>query len=343
MFGDVGHGLVLLLFGLFLLYRKAPFLKSWGQMFSISGIVAIFFGILIGEAFGIELHKVIPIESIAHLDFIENPIIHFIHRSEGHLPSIEIAALRTFLKISLLLGILHLTIGNLISIYNDVKNREYDELIVETFPVFAMFVGFVFFMFSFIGTEFQIDQLFISQREAPLFFITERFLPGFTSYLTVPIATLSLYSVSLLLAGFFVLIIGKPVLIITGRVPKESIPMAMLVQVIDGGIEKIAGSLSNILSYTRLAVLLTVHSSLLIVVNLALDLPLFIAVPMFILLNIIVLLLEGLIVYIQNLRLHLYEWFSKFYSGSGAAFKVFPSSPNNNINTHIKLKWKHSN
>ncbi len=343
MFGDVGHGLVLLLFGLFLLYRKAPFLKSWGQILSISGIVAIFFGVLIGEAFGIELHKVIPIASIAHLDFIEHPIIHFIHRSEGHLASIEISALRTFLKISVLLGILHLTIGNLISLYNTVKNREYDELLIETIPVFGMFVGFVFLMFSFIGTEFKIDQLFISQREAPLFFITERFLPGLTSYLTIPIATLSLYSTSLLLLGLFVLIIGKPILILTGRAPKESIPMTMLVHLIDGGIEKIAGSLSNILSYTRLAILLTVHSSLLIVVNLALDLPLFAAIPMFILLNLIVILLEGMIVYIQNLRLHLYEWFTKFYSGSGSEFKVFPSSPNNHTNTHVKLRWKHAN
>ena len=343
MFGDVGHGLVLLLFGLFLLYRKAPFLKSWGQILSLSGLVAIFFGVLIGEAFVIELHKVIPIASIAHLDFIEHPIIHFIHRSEGHLASIEISALRTFLKISVLLGILHLTIGNLISIYNTVKNREYDELAIETIPVFVMFVGFVFLMFSFIGTEFKIDQLFTSQREAPLFFITERFLPGLTSYLTVPIATVSLYSTSLLLAGLFVLVIGKPILIITGRAPKESIAMTMLVHLIDGGIEKIAGSLSNILSYTRLAVLLTVHSSLLIVVNLALDLPLFAAIPLFILLNIIVILLEGMIVYIQNLRLHLYEWFSKFFSGSGSEFKVFPGSPNNSTNSHVKLRWKHAN
>ena len=162
--------------------------------------------------------------------------------------SIEISALRTFLKISVLLGILHLTIGNLISIYNTVKNREYDELAIETIPVFVMFVGFVFLMFSFIGTEFKIDQLFTSQREAPLFFITERFLPGLTSYLTVPIATVSLYSTSLLLAGLFILVIGKPILIITGRAPKESIAMTMLVHLIDGGIEKIAGSLSNILS-----------------------------------------------------------------------------------------------
>ena len=340
MFGDVGHGLVLLLFGLFLLYRKAPFFKPWGQVFAISGLVAIFFGVLIGEAFGIELHKFIPIESIRHLEFIEHPIIHFIHRSEGHLPSIEISALRTFLKILVIMGIIHLALGNLISIYNTAKNKEYDELFAETIPVFLMFASFVFLMFSFVGTGFKIDQLFTSQREAPLFFITERFLPSMTSYLTVPISTVSLYSTTALLFGLFVLVIGKPILIVTGRVPKENIPMAMLVGLIDGGIEKIAGSLSNILSYTRLAILLTVHSSLLIVVNLALNLPMLVAIPMFIILNIVVILLEGMIVYIQNLRLHLYEWFSKFYSGSGQAFKSFPGSPSYNMMLRTRLKWK---
>lgn len=343
MFGDVGHGLILLLFGLFLLYRKAPFLKSWGQIFSLSGLVAIFFGVLIGEAFGIELHKVIFIESISHIDFIEHPIIHFIHRSEGHLTSIDVGALRTFLKISVLFGIFHIAIGNLISIYNTTKNREYDELLIEKLPAFLMFVGFVFLMFSFVGAGFKIDQLFSSQREAPLFFITERFLSNFTSYLILPISTVSLYSFSVMMVGFFALIVGKPILIITGKAPKSSIAMTVLINIIDGGIEKIAGSLSNILSYSRLAILLTVHSSLLIVANLALDLPLFASIPMFIILNIIILVLEGLIVYIQTLRLHLYEWFTKFYSGSGSEFQTFPGSPYNISNSHIKLKWKQKN
>jgi len=32
-------------------------------------------------------------------------------------------------------------------------------------------------------------------------------------------------------------------------------------------------------------------------------------------------LIEGLIVYIQTIRLHLYEWFPKWYIGEGVDFK----------------------
>jgi V/A-type H+/Na+-transporting ATPase subunit I len=39
--------------------------------------------------------------------------------------------------------------------------------------------------------------------------------------------------------------------------------------------------------------------------------------------NIFVLALEGLIVFIHTLRLHFYEWFSKFYQGTGKEFNPF--------------------
>jgi V/A-type H+/Na+-transporting ATPase subunit I len=32
-------------------------------------------------------------------------------------------------------------------------------------------------------------------------------------------------------------------------------------------------------------------------------------------------MIEGLIVYIQTIRLHLYEWFPKWYVGEGVEFK----------------------
>ena len=37
--------------------------------------------------------------------------------------------------------------------------------------------------------------------------------------------------------------------------------------------------------------------------------------------NIGIMLIEGLIVYIQTIRLHLYEWFPKWYVGEGTEFK----------------------
>ena len=46
--------------------------------------------------------------------------------------------------------------------------------------------------------------------------------------------------------------------------------------------------------------------------------------------NIFVLALEGLIVFIHTLRLHFYEWFSKFYQGTGTEFN------------HLKQKFSHT-
>jgi V/A-type H+-transporting ATPase subunit I len=42
--------------------------------------------------------------------------------------------------------------------------------------------------------------------------------------------------------------------------------------------------------------------------------------------NIFVMAFEGLIVFIHTLRLHFYEWFSKFYLGTGVVFNPFKQS-----------------
>ena len=42
--------------------------------------------------------------------------------------------------------------------------------------------------------------------------------------------------------------------------------------------------------------------------------------------NIFVIAFEGLIVFIHTLRLHFYEWFSKFYKGDGIVFDPFKQS-----------------
>jgi V/A-type H+-transporting ATPase subunit I len=39
--------------------------------------------------------------------------------------------------------------------------------------------------------------------------------------------------------------------------------------------------------------------------------------------TIIILMLEGLIVFVHTVRLHFYEWFNKFYSGSGIKHEPF--------------------
>jgi V/A-type H+/Na+-transporting ATPase subunit I len=64
--------------------------------------------------------------------------------------------------------------------------------------------------------------------------------------------------------------------------------------------------------------------------------------------NIGVMMIEGLIVYIQTIRLHLYEWFPKWYIGDGQEFKkIVPKMlysnfiwKENNFVTQPKIKKK---
>jgi V/A-type H+-transporting ATPase subunit I len=88
--------------------------------------------------------------------------------------------------------------------------------------------------------------------------------------------------------------------------------------------------LSNTISYSRILALLMAHWALLLVTYTVAGLVGTASIAAYILSgviivggNIFVLALEGLIVFIHALRLHFYEWFSKFYQGSGTPFEPF--------------------
>jgi V/A-type H+-transporting ATPase subunit I len=82
---------------------------------------------------------------------------------------------------------------------------------------------------------------------------------------------------------------------------------------------RIIEMLSNTISYSRLGIMLLVHAALLVTVNNSFEHGGGYAV--LIGGNIGIMMIEGLIVYIQTIRLHLYEWFPKWYIGDGQEFK----------------------
>jgi vacuolar-type H+-ATPase subunit I/STV1 len=93
------------------------------------------------------------------------------------------------------------------------------------------------------------------------------------------------------------------------------------------GVEVIAETLSHTLSYGRLMALGLVHS---VMNNLFLVLGgvehgqfSFSSIPLIAIGTILVMTVEGLIVFVHTLRLHWIEWFSKFYTGEGIPFKPF--------------------
>jgi V/A-type H+-transporting ATPase subunit I len=49
-------------------------------------------------------------------------------------------------------------------------------------------------------------------------------------------------------------------------------------------------------------------------------------------------MIEGLIVYIQTIRLHLYEWFPKWYKSDGVQFKKLVPPM-----LYTNLVWKYDN
>jgi V/A-type H+-transporting ATPase subunit I len=53
--------------------------------------------------------------------------------------------------------------------------------------------------------------------------------------------------------------------------------------------------------------------------------------------NLLVIALEGLIVFIHTLRLHFYEWFTKFYQGTGTEFSPFKQ---NFVHTEVVFNGK---
>jgi len=126
---------------------------------------------------------------------------------------------------------------------------------------------------------------------------------------------------------------GKAVAIATGKMTGGSVAGALS----DGGLEvfeRISQFLSNTISYVRLAIMLLVHAVLLLIVNTYFPLSNPVMIAPWIVLNCLIIAFEAFVVYVQDLRLHIYEFFTKFYRGTGTPFrKILPDR------VRIDIKW----
>ena len=302
MFGDLGHGLVLLLLGLLLFLRGSESVKPWGTILATAGVSASAVGLIIGEFFGLSLGQIIPaLSQFTLLEFVEHA-----HNS------LNVASLFTILQATILMGIAQLSLGFTFSVVNGIKAKEYTEVLISKIPTLTMYVFGVIFGLAFIGAGYRFSGLLSSSAPTPI--------------LGIPVSVATYVGSVALVSSLGLMLVGKPVAMKMGKLPKESLGLAVFMDFIEIFLEKIPGFLANTVSYARLAVLLTVHASLLIALNLAWSLgPA--ALPLIVLGNLGIIMLEGLIVFIQDLRLHVYEWFTKFYEGSGKLFnRIMPNT-----------------
>lgn len=308
MFADFGHGV--LLFGLGMLFRKRGngSLRTWGTLIAASGAAAALAGLGTGEMFGFHF------DEIAFLA----PIFEPLHGWVGILSVSELTfdQVVKILKVSIAIGIVHLLMAFFLRLRANVKQGNKLMIYTHDIPTIIQYLAVVALILAAIGSGYDIIGMFgvtgkVHLEPVPwLTFI-------FGDWVTVDLVAKAAPPV----------IIGTVVVMIIGGIKEEKHMKAhgkdeggglvgIVVEVI---MVRIIEMLSNTISYSRIGIMLLVHSALLVTVNNSFEHGGGYAV--LIGGNIGIMLIEGLIVYIQTIRLHLYEWFPKWYAGEGVEFK----------------------
>lgn len=271
MFGDVGHGLVLLTCGVII--RRFSRFRDAGLIVAEVGVVAALFGLLFGSIFGRE-------DLFAPLWF-----------SPFHdIPRLMLA--------SLVLGVSLIMTGLLLRIFNGLRTERIWAVLSDRFGV----AGLVFYAGSLTTAVF----------------VYRGVLPAVALlWLAAPLTAVFCHPFA-------------------EREARRLIPTGMLLA--EGGIEvleTVLGFLANTFSFLRVAAFGLAHVGLFMAVFAVADQvrqaplgPIWAAL-VHVIGNMVILVLEGLVVSIQAVRLEFYEIFSKFFRGTGVTYRPLALEPGN--------------
>lgn len=295
MFADLGQGLVILAFALYMMRRVVGDLREWAKLLAFLGASAAVAGFLLGEAFGFKVGGLIGSPELLHL--VEE---------HGEAKQFNIAEVQRLLIFTILLGVVHIIVGYVLSIVKHLKEGEAGEALSVKAPSLAMYLFGILFALAFFGAGGDIQSIFTSTNPAPL--------------LNLPTNLVGAVGVYGAVACIITLLFGRYVVGITGLGHRTSIIASVGAGLLEV-LENIIHFLSNTISYSRLTILLIVHAALLLLLNTAWEALGLVSLPLLLVGNIGIMLLEGMLVFIQAMRLHVYEFFSKFYEGTGQAFR----------------------
>ncbi|MBY9011288.1 MAG: hypothetical protein KGD70_02825 [Candidatus Lokiarchaeota archaeon] len=295
MFGDIGHGLVLIIAGLIgaIRYRnkKGKDFINFCWIILYCGIGAVIVGFLYGEFFGMNEIKLFSTVYM-HLEPLTIPILNItLYNPLDNIMSV--------FKFAVLVGVFHLNLGWFIQFLNYWKLKR-----------------------KFLGFTDSLIKIFLLTGGTILIFTY-----GFDIYawLEPP------YPLLLPLVPGILLIVLKPL----GKIfrisyLKEESVGSLIGEGTMETFETLLSIMSNVASYIRLLALALAHISLMIAItamgNLVQGTDIgseIINIVGSIFGNMIVILLEGLLVFINAIRLHFYEFFFKFYQGSGVNYVPF--------------------
>jgi V/A-type H+/Na+-transporting ATPase subunit I len=308
MFADFGHGILLFGLGMLFRYRGNGSLRTWGTLIAASGAAATLAGLGTGEMFGFHFEE---------LTFLA-PIFEPLHGLVGLLSVSELTFEQVvkILEVSIAIGIVHLLMAFFLRLRADFKQGNKLMMFYHDIPTILQYFAVVALILAAIGSGYDIIGMFGitgKTHTEPVPWLTFLFGDWVTVDLVAKAAPL------VIIATVVTMIIGgikeEKHLKAQGRDEGGGL-VGIIVEVI---MVRIIEMLSNTISYSRIGIMLLVHSALLVTVNNSFEHGGGYAV--LIGGNIGIMLIEGLIVYIQTIRLHLYEWFPKWYAGEGTEFK----------------------
>jgi len=291
MFGDLGQGLVLLVLGLLIHYKIfAKGLQSLGLLITYCGASAAVFGYLYGSIFGFEGEA---IETYLHFHF--EPL--WISPIENIL---------SILGIAIDAGIILLLGAFLLSIFNNIRSKEWAHLVFGHTGVVALifYISFLALLGNFLSSTAIAPKIAVAIGKLPLPF----------TWIALVFGLLVMFSGFLRnwMEGHRPLIEGKGI----GGI------IMLLVQSFMDIFETAISMLSNTLSFVRVGAFAVAHGGLSLAIFSLAGTEANVKFWIVILIgNIIIIGLEGLIVGIQTMRLHYYELFGKFFTGGGMRFE----------------------
>lgn len=283
MFGDIGHGAVVALFGHYLWKGRRDVTSiDIGRILFTCGLVSVLFGFLYGSFFGVE------------------DVIHPVWTSPIH--QVKEGMAKNLIGIALFVGVLQMSLGIVI----DAVNRSYTHGFGDTFT------GSLGRILLFFGVVTLITKLFGFP------------IPVFT--LLAVLSSKIIGVVGILLP--FTLITAEELMHTISNNPKKSELLAAAGHGLFEAADTTIMFLSNTISYARILILVLIHamvSEVIYTIGELLKAAPYIGLMIYYLFIIgatviLILGLEGLVVYIHTIRLHFYEWFTKFYRAGGTQY-----------------------
>jgi V/A-type H+-transporting ATPase subunit I len=298
MFGDVGHGLVLAAIG-WLLSRRSKL----GGLLVACGLSGMIFGILYGSIFGFE--EILPHHPFFGQFFWLSPIHDVLD----------------ILKLAIGAGIVLLILAHLLNLYNAARAGNWGRFFFDSNGLAGLILYLSF--------------LVLLGSVASKMFTGDTFLPGILLEVGRNGMLVTIAQILFLIGLFLAVIFSHPLQhwMETGHFEIEGGWGMFAVQSAAEVLEKFISMLSNTLSYVRVGAFAIVHAgftgAVFVIARLLSGgaeggLAYWAVV---ILGNLFVIGLEGFIVTIQTMRLHYYEFFSKFFSGGGLTYEPLTLAP----------------